>query len=77
MPKQTRTPWTCQECNIAMEYKPKQDFHKCPQCGTEVWYSLENISSIATKACGLRNDQHEKLNDLSSRANGCFEGNFR
>jgi len=32
-----RKPWFCQECRVVMEYIEKFDYHKCPECGTEVW----------------------------------------
>lgn len=30
--------WFCQECRIMME-PVNEDFCRCPQCGSEVWYN--------------------------------------
>jgi len=32
-----RKPWFCQECRVLMKYNDQDDYHKCPQCKTEVW----------------------------------------
>lgn len=32
-----RKPWFCQDCRVSMTYDAKQDYYKCPECGTEVW----------------------------------------
>lgn len=45
-----RKAWFCQDCRIVMSYDTKQDFYKCPECGTEVWPNTEvatdEISSL-------------------------------
>ena len=51
-----RKPWFCQECRIQMLYDKKQDFHKCPECGTEVWMNIEEDS--------LKSDEDEEIDAL-------------
>lgn len=63
---------------VAMELK--HDFFYCPVCEAELWPSNETKTSLAkmiNQECGLRNDQYEKLNNITNRANGSFESNFK
>jgi len=48
-----RKPWFCQECRVVMTYSSKQDFYKCPECGTEVWPETSNAENdeIASLMC--------------------------
>lgn len=39
-----RKPWFCQDCRVSMIYDSKQDYYKCPECGTEVWPEADKVS---------------------------------
>ena len=63
---------------VAMQLK--HDFFSCPECNAELWplnETKESITKMINQECGLRNDQHEKLNNITIRASGSFEGNFK
>jgi len=79
MPKQIN----CGICAIGGEkviMKLNKGYFECLICNAELWFVNETnqtIKKMINGECGLRNDQHEKLNNIKHRASGSFESNFK